>query len=139
MNADWDRVKELVERRKREAEERRIFSKAASIAWRLGEAVGIRGGTEYRFRRGGLSIYFKRAGWSIREVIIWFKNVKVFHSVSPDIYVYRPDVEGWIELIDGIYHNEVVPIIEREKVENFRKEVEEIRRKWGIRVEEVMK
>jgi len=126
---------ELLQKRKREAEERQIYSKAKSIALKLGERQPKRHGYHWRFSRGRLIIYYDDMGGLLT---VSFGDVEVYKETRGTLYAFRPDIPDWMELIDEIYYGEVVPLIEEEKRRELEKRLRELEKKWGFKPEELL-
>lgn len=135
MQVCEERLRELIEARKEEAESLGIYGMASQVARRLGKESPKKYGSYWFFCRGGLKIIWDDYGSNLD---IYYKDQQVFCVHLGDIEAYRPDVGEWLELLRRIYEDEVVPKIEAEEAEKVRELLREAEERWGIKPDEVI-
>jgi hypothetical protein len=122
-------VSVLVEQRKRDAWNRRIYVKASEIAHRLGRASPKKHGCLWFYEDGELFI-----GWDDFAPNLWIRwnGLQVFDVHLGDVTCYRPDVEGWIQRVEELYSSRVLPLLEAEREREELRRIHELAEKWGI-------
>jgi len=128
---DEGKVKKIIRERKGEAIRRDIGRKAKAIVFKLGK----RRGWATTFERDPLKIIKSLIAPS--SITVEYRGVEVYQESLSLIIRFRPDIEGWMELLDEIYEKEVAPFEEELSMED-RERLEELERDWGIKPEEVL-
>ena len=127
-------VEELIKARREEARRLGIYDMAWQVARRLGMEKPKKHGSYWIFERDGLRIVWDDYAPNLS---IYYGGQRVFHVHLGDVEAYRPDVEGWLELLRRIYEAEVVPSRLAEKKRELEEYLKEIEQRWGIKPEEV--
>jgi hypothetical protein len=118
----------LIQERIRDARNRNIYGKARLVANLLGSYSPKKHGGYYRYRNGPLSITWDTYA---PNLWVWFNGVEVFTVHLGDVTRYRPDIDGWIQLLEEAY-KQAKAERERREAEEFSKRLAELKERWGL-------
>lgn len=121
-------IEALIKQRKKEAEKLNIYGKARLVAVYLGSYASKKHGGYWIYRGKGLVVC-----WDTWAPNLWidFNGVSVFYVHLGDVERYRPDIDGWIELLEEAYSEARAEKAKRE-AEDFNRRLAEMRERWGL-------
>lgn len=123
-----------IRRQIEDATNKRIYFKAKEIAHRLGVQNRKKHGAIWRFKNGILTI-----SWDDYAPNLWifYDGTEVFAVHLGNTTKYRPDIEGWIDLVAGTYEKHVRPVLETMEHARDRARKLELYTNWGITEEKL--
>ena len=132
-----ERIRELIEERKRDAENRGIYAKAREIARRLGVREPKSHGSYWRYTSGDSTFGELKIVWDDYAPNLWITwgGQPVFRVELGDIMLYRPDIPDWLEQVESLYQTKIVPLLKKEKEEMEERRRQELYDRWGIRLD----
>lgn len=124
-----DTKDEIRTQRRQEAENKKIYVKAVEIAKRLGETSQKSHGAYHIYFDDLLHIQWDDFGPNL--VISWGGRT-VYYCQINDLRSYRPDIDGWEQMVDEIY-GKLEPVLKKEADAAEEKRNEEFFDAWGVR------
>jgi hypothetical protein len=124
---------EIIEQRRKDAYEKKIYSKAEEIVKRLSKGESYRHGYNYKFGYAangvvtGLAIHLDTGG---PNLWINWKGVEVYYYQVNRLERYRPDVTEWIDELNKLYAT-IEPQIAKEEDDEAKKSRLDFAEKWG--------
>jgi hypothetical protein len=122
---------------KKDASDKKIFSKASKLAKLIGSCQSMTHGYHYNYDCNGLKIWYDEYGPNLS--ITWLNKHEVFFYQLGETTRYRPDVEGWLTELEFVYGEMVKPKMDAEALTVQRAKEEEIADRWGISIDCVQK
>lgn len=124
-----ERVKEdqQIEARRKEVRDRQLYTKGKLIARHLGERQAKNHGANWLYKHGGLIMIWDDYAPNLS---VSFKKQRVLSIGLGVTTAYRPDIEGWIELIDRLYEG-LKPSLDARVQELEKERLEQFHEDWG--------
>jgi hypothetical protein len=127
-----NKITDAVSKLRLDAIKNQIDLKSRTIAQELGKKQPKKYGSWWVYDQDGIAISYDDFGDNISIV---YQAVTVFSTQVGNIIRYRPDIIGWINILDKLYDGQVKIIIDKNEIEKREKLEQEMYLKWGIKVE----
>lgn len=131
----------MVNELKKQARERNIQQKIKGIARRLGTRHPKRHGCYWKYSHfeedssvKGPDMYISFDDFDAGNLIVTYMAGMVFSTQLGNILCYRPDIEGWEEIIDKLYKEHVQPHEAEIKAKREAERKKKLRENWGIQI-----